>query len=66
MINMAGDAVAFEVPGDEGGVQWRRVADTAAWAEPECNCWPEETGQVLDGEVVVAPWSVVVAHAVKA
>ncbi|WP_240494049.1 alpha-amylase family glycosyl hydrolase [Actinomyces gaoshouyii] len=66
MINMAGDAVVFEVPGDEGGAQWRRIADTAAWAEPECNYWLEGTGQVLDGEVVVAPWSVVVVHAAKA
>lgn len=66
MINMAGDAVAFEVPGYEGDVQWRRIADTAAWAEPECNCWPEGSGQALDGEVVVAPWSVVIVHAAKA
>ncbi len=62
MINMADVEVDFQVvPSGEGRV-WRRLIDTATWAEPAGNCWDEGTGMIVEGTTKVAPWSIVVWH----
>ncbi len=62
MVNMTADPVDFQVPAAEVGHQWRRMIDTAIWAEKENNFWPEGTGETVTGNVSVAPWSIVVWH----
>ena len=65
MINMAPDPVDFLLPESPGGesAPWRRLIDTAAWAEPEGNVWAEGSGEILSGAQSVAPWSVAVCYA---
>ncbi len=66
MVNMADVGVEFTtVPAAEGRV-WRRLIDTANWAEPSCNHWPEGTGDIVGGSVFVHPWSIVVWHDTEA
>ena len=62
MINMDDDPLEFTLPETGPGLVWRRLVDTAAWAEPECNIWPEGEGEELSGALTVHGWSVVVAH----
>ena len=62
MVNMADAEVAFNAPAPADGRVWRRLVDTGVWAEPADNSWPEGEGMILDGEVQVQPWSVVVWH----
>ena len=62
MFNMADVEVEFDpVPAAEGRV-WRRLIDTASWAEPVANHWEEGTGMIVEGRTVVQPWSIVVWH----
>ncbi|MGK2349727.1 alpha-amylase family glycosyl hydrolase [Actinomyces sp. W5033] len=62
LVNMDDEPVEFALPTAREGLVWRRLVDTAAWAEPECNIWDEGTGKVLAGPQVVHGWSVMVAH----
>jgi glycogen operon protein len=62
MVNMADVDVDFAVADAPEGWVWRRLIDTAEWAEPACNHWPEGEGRVVRGGATVAPWSVVVWH----
>jgi glycogen operon protein len=39
LINMRHTLVDFRVPPPRGARQWRRIIDTARWAEPEGNTW---------------------------
>lgn len=60
MINMDGNDATFTVPPVDGEQVWRRLVDTATWAEDVCNFWPEGEGEILEGDVLVPAWSVVV------
>ena len=40
--------------------QWVRVIDTAAWAEPEGNCWPPGRQAVMGSRYVVHPYAIAV------
>lgn len=62
MINMASESVDFSVPPASKANVWRRLIDTASWAEPGCNYWPEGEGMIVSDEVSVQPWSIVVWH----
>lgn len=62
MVNMTSEPVHFNVhPADEPR-QWRRLVDTAAWAEPNYNYWPEGEGELVEASAQVQPWSVVIWH----
>ncbi|WP_163544828.1 alpha-amylase family glycosyl hydrolase [Occultella kanbiaonis] len=69
LVNMTAAEVGFAVPEDPDGGGWRRIIDTAAWAEPEFNVWLDEAGAPTAGaaDVVagysVAPWSIAVLRA---
>ena len=49
MVNMADVDVDFAVADAPEGWVWRRLIDTAEWAEPACNHWPEGEGRVVQG-----------------
>lgn len=57
-INMHSKPVSYQIPSFGG--QWRRLIDTATWAEPEYNCWTLEKAAVVAGEYEAHPFSVVV------
>ena len=60
MVNMGAAWADFRVP-EQGEGRWKRIVDTAAWAEHHSNCWPPEAAEViLPGSYRVWPWSVVV------
>ncbi|MPM63107.1 Isoamylase [bioreactor metagenome] len=59
MINMNDHRQEFRVPGTDGS--WKRIIDTAPWAEHHFNCWaPAEATVIGEGTYVAGPWSVVV------
>jgi glycogen operon protein len=60
LINMDSHPHRFGIPLDEGR-EWRRIIDTAAWAETRCNLWSlEDDAEPMMGEYEVSPWSIVV------
>jgi glycogen operon protein len=60
LVNMHENAVDFAVPAAASGKCWRRIVDTAAWAEPEGNCWEVASAARIDGRYGVNARSVVV------
>lgn len=58
LINMHWEGVSFAVPGAVG--RWRRMIDTAHWAEPEGNFWPAGARATIESHYYVHPRSVVV------
>ncbi|TDE92714.1 glycogen-debranching protein [Occultella glacieicola] len=66
LVNMAAEEVTFAVPDSPHGDGWRRIIDTAGWAEPEFNVWLDDSGaptpeaEVVTGDYTVMPWSVAV------
>ncbi|MCC2594701.1 glycogen-debranching protein [Tessaracoccus sp. OS52] len=62
MINMTPDPVDFAVAPAADGRVWRRLIDTAQFAEPAHNHWPEGEGMIVEGGATVEPWSIVVWH----
>ena len=50
----------FLLPAPEGGRQWRRLIDTATWAEPHGNCWAVETADIMSTSYGVHGFSVAV------
>jgi len=67
LVNMADQPVTFTV-GDVGapprpGGGWRRIVDTAPWAEAAGNVWAFEDATVVEGSYTAQPWSVVVLTA---
>lgn len=62
LVNMRHRTCDFRVPPPRGARQWRRIADTARWAEPLGNAWSPEEGTVMPGETRygVHPYTVVV------
>ncbi|SDB79930.1 glycogen operon protein [Raineyella antarctica] len=60
MVNMDDRPRTFQVAPDGAGF-WRRLVDTAPWAEPVGNHWDPEAADVIhEGEYVVHPWSIAV------
>jgi glycogen operon protein len=59
-VNMAADDVAFALPRPTSTLQWRRLLDTAAWAEPHGNCWPADAADVMGTSYIVHAFSVAV------
>lgn len=60
LVNMWEEKVDFQIPPAAPGRNWRRIVDTAAWAEYQNNCWALSDGTVIGSGYGVNPWSVVV------
>lgn len=58
LINMYSDAVNFSVAHTNS--QWRRIIDTAAWAEPQYNYWSLNNAESVVSSYWVQGFSVVV------
>jgi isoamylase len=56
-INSWREPVSFAIP---AGRVFRRIIDTAVWAEAENNCWSREQAPVVGGAYQVHPYSTVV------
>jgi glycogen operon protein len=65
-VNMGTGVVDFTAPAPPAGQQWARIVDTAAWAEPNDNFWPEAAAWTLGASYGVQPWSIAVFKAVPA
>jgi glycogen operon protein len=59
-INMHAWPADFVMPRPEAGRCWRRLIDTAEWAEPEGNCWALEHAAAIETHYVVHPYAVAV------
>ena len=59
-VNMSVEPVDFVLGGEHDGLAWRRVVDTAPWAEEHGNVWPTPVADVLEGRYTVQPWTVAV------
>ena len=60
LINMWHEAVTYTLPGCRPGFEWRRIVDTAAWAESTFNFWPLDAAVVVEDEYAVHAYSIVV------
>jgi glycogen operon protein len=60
LINCWSSPVCFFVPASNAAGAWRRVVDTAVWAETSDNCWPLESAEVIVDPYWVQPHSLVV------
>lgn len=59
-VNMDAHDVTFAIPAPRPGSEWRRIADTATWAEQQGNTWPIESADVVQGSYGVHAWSVAI------
>ncbi len=68
LVNMHHEPRELRVPSAGSGREWRRIVDTARWAEPEGNAWDEAAAAVVaaDSEYGVHPYCVAVLQAVPA
>jgi glycogen operon protein len=60
LLNMWSESVAFSVPPTRDGYEWRRIVDTATWAETVYNYWPLEQAEVVTGSYSLHPYTIVV------
>lgn len=63
-VNMWTSAVSFSAPAADSGKVWKRIIDTAQWAESNNNTWTEADAWTLSGNYSVNPWAIVVFKAV--
>jgi isoamylase len=59
-VNCGVDKVLFAVPPPRSGRRWRRLIDTAPWAETVGNFWFADRADLMEGNYLVNPYSVVV------
>jgi glycogen operon protein len=59
-LNMSAEPVTFTLGGEHDDLTWRRIVDTAPWAEASGNVWPTRAAEVVWGEYAVQPWCVTV------
>lgn len=64
LINMLPEKRRYIVPTADPGAEWRLIIDTAAWAEPQYNCWTLDAAAPVEGEWHVEAWSIVVLQEV--
>lgn len=60
MINMDSVTRDFVAPSPKEGQLWHKLIDTSYQYEPECNYWPEGSGDVVVGGQPVPAWSIAV------
>ena len=59
-VNMDHAPVEFTLQPPDEGLQWKRVADTAAWAEAHGNCWSLRHAEAMGSQYVVHPYAIAV------
>ena len=59
-VNMEPEGAGFRIPLPEPGKKWRRLIDTAAWAEAEGNFWPPGKAEIIADAYWVHPRSLIV------
>ncbi len=62
-VNNWTGTVTFTPPAPPAGKSWKRIIDTAAWAEPNDNFWPDASATVITGTYDAHPQSIVVLKA---
>jgi len=55
--------VTFTPTAPPAGKSWKRIIDTAAWAESNDNFWSDATAATITGTYDAHPWSIVVLKA---
>jgi isoamylase len=67
LVNMRHEPCELRVPPARGQREWRRIIDTAHWAEPSGNAWAPERGALVPAETRYGahPYSVVVLQGVR-
>jgi glycogen operon protein len=60
LINMWSESVSFTLPKTREDYEWRRIVDTASWAEPVSNFWPLNKAEVVRSPYSVHAYSMVV------
>lgn len=60
LINMYHEKVSFRIPSGQSDMSWIRIVDTAAWAEPEYNCWQTNKAAIIKEYYEVEPWAIAV------
>ena len=60
LVNMHHDDASFRLPAAAAGKSWRRIIDTASWAEEVGNFWTGDAAKRVDGGYRVSARSVVV------
>ena len=63
LVNLSYERVRFIVEEPDPGTGWRRIVDTARWAEPYENCWPLKSATGIGGDYRAAACSIVVLAA---
>jgi isoamylase len=63
LVNLSCDRVRFAVEEPDAGTCWKRLADTARWAERWDNCWRLEEATEIEGDYEAAACSIVVLAA---
>jgi isoamylase len=59
-LNMAAIDVTFALPVPASGLRWRRLIDTAAWAEAHGNCWEVDVADGMGATYMVHAFSLAV------
>ncbi|MGC4068133.1 MAG: hypothetical protein QM784_26495 [Polyangiaceae bacterium] len=60
LVNMWRDPIEFTLPFVRNGFEWRRIVDTARWAEECANFWPLAEAEPVSGSYTVHPFTIVV------
>jgi isoamylase len=60
LVNMWSEAIEFKTPPCRAGYEWRRIVDTASWAEPPLNFWPLDEAQKVETSYTAHPYTIVV------
>lgn len=68
LVNMDTRPESFRIPdsgefGEPSGLEWRRMIDTATWAEAHGNSWIPAEAETIQAEYMVHPWSIAVLAA---
>ncbi|HKP94353.1 MAG TPA: isoamylase [Fibrobacteria bacterium] len=54
-VNMHHEGAEFPIPAPHAGKTWRRILDTAAWAEAQGNFWAPDKAEAVAGGYFVHP-----------
>jgi glycogen operon protein len=60
LVNMWTEPVRFRIPEARTGFEWRRIVDTAGWAEKNHNFWRLEKAERVAESYTVHPYTIVV------
>lgn len=60
LINMYTEKIGFNIPSYSDKNQWKRIIDTASWAEPKYNFWEITQAEVIKDYYEVEPWAIAI------